>query len=172
MTPAGVRRQSSAANKAPAPDVRVQVQRAAGRRGVPRNADFTSWVVAALKGARRLLEPLAVTLRVVAAGEMRLLNQAYRDRDYATNVLSFPETEMVGVVLARRPLGDIVLCTEVLLREAAEQAKPAAAHWAHLTVHGVLHLLAYDHERQRDAAVMEALERQILRRLGVADPYT
>ncbi len=152
-------------------DVRVNVQRAAGRRGVPRNAEFTAWVVAALAGARSASEPLAVTLRVVDADEMQRLNKGYRNRDYATNVLSFAEQDLPGVVQARRHLGDIVMCTEVLLREAAEQAKPAAAHWAHLAVHGVLHLLGYDHVARRDAVVMEALERKVLHGLGIADPY-
>ena len=151
--------------------VRVQVQRAAGRRGVPRNADFTAWVVAALAGARGPAEPLAVTLRVVDAAEMQLLNKGYRKRDYATNVLSFAEQEVPGVVQARRHLGDIVMCAEVLLHEAAEQGKPAAAHWAHLVVHGVLHLLGHDHVARRDAVVMEALERKVLHGLGIADPY-
>ena len=153
------------------PDVRVHVQRTAGRRGVPHNAEFVNWVSAALDGARSPVEPLAVTVRVVDAGEMRLLNMGYRKRDYATNVLSFVVADVAGVVQARRSLGDIVICTEVLLREAAEQAKPAAAHWAHLTVHALLHLLGYDHVRRADAVLMEALERRVLRHLGVADPY-
>ncbi len=151
--------------------MRVQVQRPAGRRGVPRNADFTAWVAAALAAARGASEPLAVTLRVVDAHEMRLLNKGYRNRDYATNVLSFAEQQLPGVVQARRQLGDIVMCTDVLLHEAAEQGKPVDAHWAHLAVHGVLHLLGYDHVARRDAVVMEALERKVLRGLGIADPY-
>lgn len=152
-------------------DVRVFVERAEGRRGVPTNAEFTAWCMAALRGARAGRAPTEVALRVVGADEMRALNASYRGRDYATNVLSFPAELPPGVQLPRTPLGDILFCTEVVLREAAEQAKPPRAHWAHMTVHGVLHLLGHDHEVETEAELMEALERRVLRGLGIPDPY-
>ncbi len=110
--------------------------------------------------------PAEVTVRFVDAAEGRELNRDWRGKDYATNVLSFPyETDPVI-------LGDLVVCPPVVLQEAAEQGKAAAAHFAHLIVHGMLHLQGYDHETgPQDAARMEAKEREILARLGYPDPY-
>ncbi|GMU48039.1 MAG: hypothetical protein AMXMBFR31_02650 [Candidatus Desulfobacillus denitrificans] len=106
-----------------------------------------------------------LTVRFVDAEEGRSLNAHYRGRDYATNVLSFP--------YAREPVlsGDLVLCLPLVLREAAAQGKPAAAHFAHLVVHGMLHLQGYDHETAAEARIMEQKEREILARLGYPDPY-
>ena len=106
-----------------------------------------------------------VTLRVVASGEARDLNRRYRGRDYATNVLSFP----LGDGPAAH--GDVVICAAVVTREAREQGKPLAAHYAHLTVHGVLHLRGYDHENEGEARRMENRERAILATFGYPDPY-
>jgi probable rRNA maturation factor len=167
MAGMGVARATTAAD----PRLQVYIERAEGRRGVPTNAEFAGWSLAALRGARALRGACELALRVVGSAEMQGMNAHYRGRDYATNVLSFPADAPPGVPLARRPLGDIVLCTEVVLREAGEQGKAARAHWAHMTVHGVLHLLGHDHVRDDEAAVMEALERRILGRLGIADPY-
>ncbi|MGE5467473.1 MAG: rRNA maturation RNase YbeY [Ignavibacteria bacterium] len=110
--------------------------------------------------------PAQVTVRFVDADEGRSLNAAYRDKDYATNVLSFPyETDPIVV-------GDLAICLPVVLKEAAAQGKPADAHFAHLIVHGMLHLQGYDHETgPDDAQRMEAKEREILARLGFPDPY-
>ncbi len=110
--------------------------------------------------------PAQVTVRFVDAEEGRSLNAAYRHKDYATNVLSFPyETDPIVV-------GDLAICLPVVLKEAAAQGKPAEAHFAHLIVHGMLHLQGYDHEAgPQDAALMEAKEREILSRLGYPDPY-
>lgn len=116
--------------------------------------------------ARAAAETTAqVTVRFVDAKEGRTLNREFRGKDYATNVLSFPyETNPV--------VGDLVLCVPVVLRESREQHKPAAAHFAHMIVHGMLHLQGYDHETgKRDAARMEAKEREILSRFRIADPY-
>lgn len=110
-----------------------------------------------------------ISLRLVGAEEMRELNARYRRRDRTTNVLSFPVNLPSGVEAPL--LGDIVICAPVVAREAQEQNKSPAAHWEHLLVHGVLHLLGLDHERDADAAVMEDLERTILADLGWADPY-
>src|SRR5690606_25302660 len=108
-----------------------------------------------------------LTLRLVDAQEGRALNHSYRQRDYATNVLTFE----YGVDESGTASGDIVLCVPVLHREAAEQGKPLLAHAAHLTVHGVLHALGYDHLEEDDALEMEALETRILAGLGIPDPY-
>ncbi len=138
------------------------------RAGLPSALSFRRWVAAALHGARRR-KPAELAIRIVDADEGRALNRDYRGKDYATNVLSFPAELPPGL---RLPLiGDLAICAPVVLREAAEQGKPARDHWAHLTAHGVLHLLGYDHVDHRDAEVMEALEIRILAGLGIADPY-
>lgn len=138
------------------------------RGGVPAAASFRRWAEAALRGARhRRRAELAI--RIVDSTEGLALNRQYRGRDYATNVLSFPVEPPPGVRLAL--IGDLAICAPVVLREAAEQGKPARAHWAHLTVHGVLHLLGYDHIVDADAEVMESLERRVLASLGIDDPY-
>jgi probable rRNA maturation factor len=121
-----------------------------------------------LAGARRS-SPAELSIRIVGSREGRALNLRYRGRDYATNVLSFPAELPPGVTLPL--LGDIVIAAPVVAREAREQDKPLRDHYAHLTVHGVLHLLGYDHQREHDAARMEALEKRILASLGIPDPY-
>jgi probable rRNA maturation factor len=138
------------------------------RRGLPASASFQRWVEAALRGARRR-KPAIVAIRIVDAAEGRELNRRYRGKDYATNVLSFPADPVPGVDLPL--LGDLALCAPVVLREAPEQGKAPAHHWAHLTVHGVLHLLGHDHLVAADAERMEALETRILATLGIPDPY-
>lgn len=148
----------------------VAVSYATARRGVPSPPSFRKWVAAALD--RRIREA-DLSIRVVGEDEGRALNRHYRGKDYATNVLSFPaelpEGLPEGVKLPL--LGDLVICAPVVAREAAEQGKRLNDHYAHLTVHGALHLLGWDHEDDADAEAMEALERQILAGLGVADPY-
>jgi probable rRNA maturation factor len=117
------------------------------------------WVRAALE------TPAQITVRIVGEVEGRELNKAYRRKDYATNVLTF-DYERAPVVTA-----DLVLCAPVVAREAKEQGKSLEAHYAHLLVHGALHAQGYDHERVRDAKVMEARERAVLAALGYDDPY-
>ena len=136
------------------------------RKGLPSAVSFRRWVAAALQG-RILRADLA--LRLVDEREGRALNQHYRGKPHATNVLSFPAELPKGVKLPL--LGDIVLCAPVIAREAREQRKPLNTHYAHLTVHGVLHLLGFDHDDERDAEAMEAIERAILAGLGLPDPY-
>ena len=138
------------------------------RTGVPAPASFRRWVEAALAGARRR-RPAELSIRIVGTREGRTLNRTYRDKDYATNVLSFPVELPPGMRLPL--LGDIAICAPVVRREATEQDKHIAHHWAHLTVHGVLHLLGYDHVVETEAVRMEALETRILKGLGIADPY-
>jgi probable rRNA maturation factor len=133
---------------------------------VPPPQEFERWVSAALAGRRERGE---LTIRVVGLAEGTALNEAYRRRSGATNVLSFPvdSSPELDVPL----LGDLVICAPLVLREAREQYKSPAAHWAHLTVHGTLHLLGYDHDETRAAEIMEGLEAEILKRLGYPDPY-
>lgn len=153
-------KQGGAPARAPAkPVLHLAVQYAAHPAVVPDRGRIRRWIRAALE------KDAEMTVRLVDAEEGRMLNQAYRKRDYATNVLTF--------VYEQTPTyqGDLVLCVPVVEREAAEQGKDLLSHYAHLIVHGTLHLQGYDHENEADAAVMEPLETQVLARLGIADPY-
>ena len=142
------------------------------RLGLPAAVSFRKWVGAALDGRIREAD---LAVRLVGNKEGRALNRHYRGKDYATNVLSFPADIADGVKMpkgVKMPLlGDLVLCAPVIAREAKEQKKPLVAHYAHLTVHGTLHLLGWDHEDTREAECMEQLEREILAGLGLPDPY-
>lgn len=144
----------------------MDVQDATNGEALPDQAQITDWVGAALAGRRESAE---LTVRIVDEDEGRALNERWRGGAGATNVLSFP----VGEELAAAPalLGDIVICAPLVRREAAEQGKPEEAHWAHLVIHGVLHLLDYDHVDAREAEVMETLETEVLEGLGYGDPY-
>lgn len=148
--------------------VELEVQRATDGAGVdlPTDDDIEGWVRATLAGRKPAAQ---LVVRIVDETESGELNERYRHRAGATNVLSFPfeRPELLDPPL----LGDIVVCAPVVGREAVEQHKPAGAHWAHMVVHGVLHLIGYDHEAEQDAEEMEALERQILAALGFDDPY-
>ncbi len=148
----------------------VIVSYATERRGVPASASFRKWVAAALDSRIREAD---LSIRIVGEDEGRALNRHYRGKDYATNVLSFPADLPEGLPEGvRLPLlGDLVICAPVVAREAGDQGKRLNDHYAHLTVHGALHLLGWDHEDEADAEAMEALERGILAGLGVADPY-
>ncbi|MEK7436287.1 MAG: rRNA maturation RNase YbeY [Pseudomonadota bacterium] len=138
------------------------MQCAVNSPGLPASAELRRWLLAALGGRA------TITVRYVGSAEGRRLNHAYRDRDNATNVLSFAYgSGGRGEALT----GDIVLCAPVLRREARAQGKTLAAHVAHLTVHGALHLQGHDHQSAAAAARMEALEKKILARLGFANPY-
>lgn len=152
------------ANEDTAP--RVSVDNASREPGVPDQPEFKRWVAAALAGRRPEAE---VAIRIVDETEGALLNGTYRHTQGATNVLSFPAELPAGVPLPL--LGDLVICAPVVAREAQEQRKPLEAHWAHLVVHGCLHLLDFDHEDETEALEMEALERSILAGMGYPDPY-
>ena len=145
----------------------LSVQYACNREGVPSRVDFRRWLRAAEPGAAR------ITVRIVDEDEGRELNRDYRGKDYATNVLTFAYDEGEDMPLPEGlPLmGDLVLCRRVVEREAAEQGKSLDAHYAHLSVHGMLHLQGFDHLEDTEAEDMEARERQILAALGYADPY-
>ena len=148
----------------------VSVGYATPRAGLPAAVSFRKWVAAALNGRIREAN---LAIRIVDSKEGRALNRHYRGKDYATNVLSFPAELPEGLpAKVQLPLlGDLVLCAPVIAREAREQRKPLVAHYAHLTVHGALHLLGWNHEDEREAECMEQLEREILAGLGIADPY-
>lgn len=137
-----------------------------GRNGVPTRKSFQAWISAIPELRRRSLE---VNILIVGAEEGRRFNREFRHTDYATNVLSFPFEPLAGQKSSL--LGDLVICASVVAREAAEQGKRPRDHWAHLTIHGVLHLLGHDHQTRAEAKRMEALEIRILAGLGIADPY-
>jgi probable rRNA maturation factor len=137
----------------------LSVQYGVANDSLPSRQRMRSWAKAAL------LTDAEVTLRLVGAREGRALNRDFRGKDYATNVLTFayPDIEPLS--------GDIVLCAPVIAKEARAQRKPIEAHYAHLVVHGMLHLQGYDHENDHDARVMETLEAEIVAKLGYANPY-
>jgi probable rRNA maturation factor len=145
---------------------RVDVQVATLARSVPRRPEFSRWVDATLSAEGATGD---ISIRVVDEEESRTLNREYRSKDKPTNVLSFP-AELPAEVEPRL-LGDIVICAPVVAAEAAAQGKTARAHWAHLVVHGTLHLLGYDHERSPEARRMETRETRILAGLGFPNPY-
>src|SRR6185436_963228 len=154
-----------AARKRSRPGVQLDVQKRV-RAWAPRRADIVAWASEAL-GRRAANAELSV--RLVGRAEGRKLNAQYRGKDYATNVLSFPAASMAANEDATH-LGDLVICPPVLRAEALEQRKTLRAHWAHLVVHGSLHLIGYDHERDADAGRMERREIAVLRRLGFNNP--
>ncbi|GAB0148352.1 rRNA maturation RNase YbeY [Marichromatium sp. PS1] len=149
----------------------LDLQVATTAAGLSAHADFAHWVEAAVADRRARCE---LTIRLVDAAESQALNAQYRGVDRSTNVLSFP-FELPPGVDSTDPLadyiGDLVICPEVVQREALEQGKQAIAHWAHMVVHGVLHLFDYDHITDEQAAEMEGLETTILSRLGFPPPY-
>ena len=145
----------------------LDLQVASQAADLPAKAQLRQWCELALRQRQADSE---LTIRLVDEAEGRELNRTWRHKDYATNVLSFladvPD-ELLDIPL----LGDLVICVPVVEREAAEQGKEPAAHWAHLVIHGCLHLLGYDHIEDAEAEEMEALERQLLAELGYPDPY-
>jgi probable rRNA maturation factor len=139
----------------------LAVQYAVPRAGLPARGSIAAWIRAALGRRAR------ITVRFVGAAEGRRLNRDFRGRDYPTNVLTFVYGGAPGGALE----GDIVLCAPVVAREARLQGRDRRAHFAHLAVHGTLHLQGFDHARAGEAARMEAHERRIMHRLGFGDPY-
>jgi probable rRNA maturation factor len=153
----------------PPMELDLSVGYAVERAGVPAANSFRQWVAAALQGRVKRAD---LALRLVGEAEGRSLNRHYRGKDCATNVLSFPAELPPGLPPGTMPiLGDIVICAPVVRHEARLQGKDPRAHFAHLTVHGVLHLLGFEHEEPREAEAMEQLEREILAGLGFEDPY-
>jgi len=148
----------------------ISIHYAIPRAGVPAAVSFRRWATAALSGR---IAAAHLTIRLVDETEGRILNRDYRGKDYPTNVLSFPAERPPGLPenVPFPLLGDLVICAPVVAREAHEQGKSLAAHYAHLNIHGVLHLLGFDHEHDAQAEAMEQCEREILTGLGLPDPY-
>jgi probable rRNA maturation factor len=145
--------------------IELDLQRAERFENAPADEQFETWVTAVLQSRG----DAELTIRLVGREESRTLNHTYRGKDRETNVLSFPAELPDGVDIPL--LGDIVICAPLVEQEALEQAKPVEHHWAHLTLHGLLHLLGYDHVEESDAKEMEALETSLLASLGISDPY-
>ncbi|MEY3884728.1 MAG: hypothetical protein RIS87_503 [Pseudomonadota bacterium] len=141
------------------PKLSIAIQIASNQSNLPTRTQFRKWAKATIRVDTQ------VTIRIVDEAEGRELNKMYRAKDYATNVLTFPLTEEPYL------MGDIIICAPVVAAEALAQNKPLEAHYAHLTVHGVLHLHGYDHEIEAQAELMESLETAIVCKLGYADPY-
>lgn len=153
----------------------LDLQVASEAAALPSEGDFQSWVDAALSSFRAEAE---LSIRIVDNDESQSLNLAYRGKDKPTNVLSFPFEAPEGLDFSEEEaeeignlLGDLIISAPVVAQEAEQQSKALSAHWAHMVVHGCLHLLGYDHIKDEDADVMEALERDILAGLGYTDPY-
>lgn len=146
--------------------IELEVQYAIDEASLPDEQQLQLWVNTALQN---LLDEGELCIRITDAAESQNLNHQYRGKDKPTNVLSFPFEVPEGVPVTI--LGDLVVCAEVVAREASEQNKDLYHHWAHMIVHGCLHLLGYDHINDEEAEIMEQLERDILARLEIADPY-
>ena len=141
------------------PNLNLCVQYASDENQLPSRNQFRKWVKAALR------VDTEATIRIVDTEEARVLNNTYRGKDYATNVLTFPLTEEPHLI------GDVIICAPVVIEEANAQKKSIEAHFAHLTVHGILHLHGYDHETDAQAALMESIETTTLIKLGYQNPY-
>jgi len=146
--------------------MQLEVQRATAVAELPDDDAFQRWVDSAVQNADT---QYSVVIRLVDEAESRELNHAYRHKDYATNVLSFPFE--VPDFVDQSHLGDLVICAQVVVHEASEQGKPPLDHWAHMVIHGMLHLQGYDHIEDSDAEQMEALEIRILQQLNICNPY-
>ncbi len=145
--------------------IEVDIQRASEAAEQPDDESFIRWAGLALRDK----PGHELTIRLVDEQESQSLNREYRDRDYPTNVLSFPAD--LPPELNIPLLGDLVICVQVVQREAVEQRKSAESHWAHMVIHGCLHLLGYDHIDDAEAEEMETIERQLMAELGFPDPY-
>ena len=140
---------------------------------IPAPTEFQNWITAAIEqSGRQPAGDVDVAVRVVDAEEIRTLNRLYRDQDKPTNVLSFPAGDIEGLPAGESvQLGDVVICTSIVAAEAGEQGKALPDHWAHMVVHGTLHLLGFDHLGEAEAVEMEGLETRILASQSVTDPY-
>ena len=153
--------------------VTVDVQIASDAGDLPDEEQLRHWVESALQASNESnASGFEISVRLVDEKEIRELNKRYRQQDKATNVLSFPFDELDGMPEESiSPLGDLVICAPVVTREASQQDKAILDHWAHLVIHGTLHLLGHDHEHEAQAAIMETLEMNILREFGIENPY-
>jgi probable rRNA maturation factor len=146
----------------------IIIQQISDKTLSPKASLLKKWAKLALS---KVIEQGELTIRIVDPHEMKELNATYRHKDYATNVLSFPFSMPEEIDMAIPLLGDIVICADVVNKEAQEQHKTQEAHWAHMIVHGIFHLLGHDHEKEDEAKIMEALEIETLQALGFANPY-
>ncbi|MDT3336329.1 rRNA maturation RNase YbeY [Shewanella sp. SP1S1-7] len=147
-------------------DLALDIQHATTCDGLPTDEQFALWVTTAIGNS---MDEAELTIRIVDSRESQMLNSTYRGKDKPTNVLSFPFEAPPEIELPL--LGDLVICAAVVENEAREQQKPLEAHWAHMVVHGCLHLLGYDHIDDEEAEEMESLETQLIESLGFTDPY-
>jgi probable rRNA maturation factor len=148
------------------PSICLDLQVACNNDNLPNHDDFLSWIEAALLQYQK---PFELTIRLVTTKESQQLNNQYRGKDKPTNVLSFPFEVPDGIELDL--LGDLIICVPVVEQEAIEQNKALTAHWAHMVIHGCLHLLGFDHIEDDEADEMEALETKIITALGFPAPY-
>ena len=146
--------------------MRLIIQNVSKTKAIPSKQQFRAWVAMALAPRRKNQE---IIIRIVGVKEITKLNQHYRKKNKPTNIISFNFCPPANI--KTNLLGDLVICAPIVKLEAKLQHKTILSHWAHLTVHGVLHLLGYDHKNAKEAQKMEGLEIKILKRLGVADPY-
>jgi probable rRNA maturation factor len=148
----------------------LDVQRATTSPGIPGDEQFQCWVEAALAGD---ISAHTLVIRIVDEQEARRFNRDYRNKDQATNILSFPAELPEGLPseIRQSQLGDLLICAPLVATEATERCRPATDHWAHLTIHGVLHLLGFDHGEVEEAGIMETMETEILAKLDIPDPY-
>ena len=150
-------------------DLTLDYQLADGIANAPHEEAVHTWIVTTLDYLQQNDKAVELTVRVVAKEEAQQLNHEFRGKDYATNVLSFPFSSPVELPVTL--LGDLVICQTVVEHEAKEQQKSAIDHWTHMVIHGTLHLLGYDHIEDNEAEEMEQIERNILARLKITDPY-
>jgi len=151
--------------------ITIDMQIASEHKELPNQQQLTLWAQTALQGLKDQAE---LSIRIVDESESQQLNLEYRGKDKPTNVLSFPfevPEALVGLDEVGHLIGDLIICAQVVTEEAKQQNKPLMHHWAHMVVHGCLHLLGYDHITDEEAQVMEDLERTILSKLDISDPY-
>jgi len=146
----------------------INIQYAVAQHLAPTASRLKEWAKAALSDQCQAAE---LTIRIVDINEITTLNATYRHKNKATNVLSFPFEAPEGIEMGEGYLGDLVICAEIVNEEANQQMKHKDAHWAHMVVHGVFHLLGYDHEKDAEAEHMETLEIAVLKQLGFVNPY-
>ncbi len=145
--------------------IELSIQNTVTAEHIPSDAEFTLWVIGTLESLNKEQLSGEITIRIVSTNESAKLNETYRHKTGPTNVLSFNYDDDDDFC------GDLAICADLVKQEALEQQKPTHAHWAHLTIHGTLHLLGYDHENETDAHAMEGLEIQLLHQLGFENPY-
>ena len=152
--------------------IHLDIQQATDFTPIPKKAELRTFVKLALSSQKfKKNMPIYLTLRLTSSEEIQILNQEFRGKDKPTNVLSFPFEMPSEITLPERLLGDIAICPEIVMKESLEQNKNYTHHFAHMVVHGVLHLLGYDHEEEDEAKIMESLEIELLAKIQIPNPY-